>query len=236
MKNQSKVSIIIPAYNEENWIGKTLEFLKNQTHKNIEVVVVSNGSTDKTAEIAGRYTNQVYELKEGRPSKARNFGFEKSSGDNIVFLDADTLMENNLISHCLDVFDMTKWSIAKARVVYDDPSWRGRLYETYIELLDRVTQIIPVLAHGGGAFFFAPRENLEKLIHQDGYLFNPDKILMEDTDFVTRMKRMKPILFLKEKEIVTSSRRYIQEGYMKTFLKNNIEFLFPYKIKRQPYR
>lgn len=236
MKNQSKVSIIIPACNEERWIGKTLESLGNQTHKKVEIIVVSNGSTDRTAEIASKYTHRVYELKEGRASRARNLGFEKSSGNHIVFLDADTLMENDLISHCLDVFDITRWSMARARVIYDDPSWRGRAFETYIEFLDRITQFIPILAHGGGAFLFAPRDNLERLIHQDGYLFNPKKILMEDTEFVTRMKRMKPILFLKEKEVVTSSRRYIQGGYIRTFLKNNLEFLSPNKIKRDPYR
>ena len=72
----------------------------DQTYKNIEVVVVENGSTDNSLEIAKSYESKivkVYSIGKANASMARNFGFEKSSGDFIMFLDADDILSPNKI-------------------------------------------------------------------------------------------------------------------------------------------
>ena len=85
------ISIVVPAYNEEKYIEKTLKLIP----KNIEVIVVCNGCTDDTEKIAKKYA-KTYSIKERNVSLARNYGADKSHGDIIMFLDADTLINKNL--------------------------------------------------------------------------------------------------------------------------------------------
>lgn len=93
MKEQPLVSVIIPAYNAEKYIKEAIESVLNQTYKNIELIVVDDGSTDNTAEIVKKYLNDprvkyIYQENKGLAG-ARNTGIKKAKGDYIAFLDAD---------------------------------------------------------------------------------------------------------------------------------------------------
>lgn len=90
------ISVIIPAYNEEKYLAKTLNSIKKQNF-NHETIVVCNGCTDNTYKIAKKYTNKVFNLKEKNVSKARNYGAKKARGEIFVFLDADTCLGNNCL-------------------------------------------------------------------------------------------------------------------------------------------
>lgn len=92
MENDPLVSIIIPAYNAERYIRRSLESALNQTYKNIEIVVVDDGSTDKTASIIRSYQDlrivYTYQKNQGQGA-ARNNGIRRSRGEYITFLDVD---------------------------------------------------------------------------------------------------------------------------------------------------
>lgn len=98
----AKVSVIIPAYNSEQFIAETLDSLVNQTLKDIEVVIVNDGSTDGTQAIIDSYCEKhsifkSYIKENGGVSKARNYGLERATGKYVVFLDADdTYTETSL--------------------------------------------------------------------------------------------------------------------------------------------
>lgn len=92
-----KFSIIVPVYNVEKYIGKCLESIKNQTYKDYEVIVVNDGSTDKSMEIAKEYNVKVIEQKNQGLSSARNTGVKNSTGKYIMFLDSDDYIDNNLL-------------------------------------------------------------------------------------------------------------------------------------------
>lgn len=90
----AKVSVIIPAYNSEQFISETLDSLVNQTLQDIEVIIVNDGSTDGTQEIIDAYCKEhsifkSYIKENGGVSKARNYGLERATGEYVVFLDAD---------------------------------------------------------------------------------------------------------------------------------------------------
>ena len=93
------VSVIIPAYNEENTIESCLNSLLNQTigKESYEVIVVDDGSTDSTSEIIKRYPVKLFRQGNSGPATARNLGAKNSSGEIILFTDADCVAEPNWI-------------------------------------------------------------------------------------------------------------------------------------------
>lgn len=98
------VSVIIPAYNMEKYLGKSLDSVIAQTYKNLEVIIVDDGSMDTTLEIAQRYAMadkriKVYHKENGGVSSARNHGIEQATGEYIFFFDPDDLME----VYCIEV-------------------------------------------------------------------------------------------------------------------------------------
>ena len=92
------ISIVIPAYNEENYIEKTLKSIENQPYKDYETIVVANGCTDRTVEIAQKYPCKIIELNEPNVSKARNAGAQAASNNILLFIDADTRLSNDTLS------------------------------------------------------------------------------------------------------------------------------------------
>ena len=86
------ISVVIPLFNKEQIIEKTLRSVLSQDYDDFEVVVVNDGSTDRSAEIVNRIDDsriRLIEQENGGPSKARNTGTKYSKGDWLLFLDAD---------------------------------------------------------------------------------------------------------------------------------------------------
>ena len=87
-----KISVIIPVYNGEKYLAQCLENILYQTYKKLEIIVVNDGSTDKSAEIAEKYPVKIIHQKNSGVSAARNTGISCATGDYIHFMDADDLI------------------------------------------------------------------------------------------------------------------------------------------------
>lgn len=87
-----KVSVVVPAYNEENYIGNCLDALMKQEEKPDEIIVVNNNSTDKTTEIAKKYDVKIINEAEQGMIQARNRGFNEAQYEIIARTDADTIV------------------------------------------------------------------------------------------------------------------------------------------------
>lgn len=100
---QSLVSVIIPAYNVEKYITRCIDSVLSQTYKNIEIIVVDDGSTDGTYSIASQYKNTIklFSKENGGLCSARNFGLSKVKGKYVVFLDSDDYLDKAFISTLL---------------------------------------------------------------------------------------------------------------------------------------
>jgi len=96
------VSAVITTRNEEGVIEDLLKSLKSQTYKNLEIILVDNYSTDKTCEIARKYTKHVY-TKSPERSAQRNYGVEKSKGEYVLILDADMQLEPEVIKEAVNL-------------------------------------------------------------------------------------------------------------------------------------
>jgi glycosyltransferase involved in cell wall biosynthesis len=100
MNNQLFCSIVIPALNESEYIEQCLKSLNNQSYPRdrYEIIIVDNGSTDNTVEIAKKYADAVFVKNDGNVGAVRNYGAKKSSGEILICTDADCLVNYDWIS------------------------------------------------------------------------------------------------------------------------------------------
>lgn len=102
------VSVIVPAYNTEQYIDEMIRCLLAQTYRNLQIIVVDDGSTDRTAEIIKSYADrdkriEFYSQKNSGVSAARNKGLDYAKGKWVFFFDSDDTFKNNLISDCVRI-------------------------------------------------------------------------------------------------------------------------------------
>ena len=98
-----KVTVVIPCHNYGRFLSEAVESVLHQTHTNLEIIIVNDGSTDDTAEVASRYKDKaLYRYLPNRgPAAARNTGISLSSGHYVAFLDADDWLEPSFVAECL---------------------------------------------------------------------------------------------------------------------------------------
>jgi glycosyltransferase involved in cell wall biosynthesis len=107
LKNYPIVSVVIPTKNEEKNIENCLRSIKSQTFKNIELIVVDNFSEDETVEIAKKNGAKVYSKGPERSSQ-RNYGAQVSTGEYLLYLDADMILSPTVIEDCLERCEIDK--------------------------------------------------------------------------------------------------------------------------------
>lgn len=120
-----KVSVIIPVYNVEKYISKTIESVCNQTYENIEIILVDDGSTDKSSKICDELAKKdnrisvIHQDNQGL-SAARNVGTAIATGDFIFYLDGDDYLEKNCLEKLLEVADDCSLVIGSYFYTYSD--------------------------------------------------------------------------------------------------------------------
>ena len=105
------VSVIIPVYNKREYIKETVNSVLNQDFGSFEIIVVDDGSTDDSLEVVKSISDprlQIFSQSNSGVERSRNFGFSKSVGPFIIFLDADDLMISNRLRKQIDLFSANK--------------------------------------------------------------------------------------------------------------------------------
>ena len=114
-----KISIIIPAYNAAKYIKRCIISLLNQTYKNIEIIVVNDGSTDNTLDILKNYDIKVINQENLGVSCARNNGLKNCSGDYITFVDSDDYVDKNYIEDIVNILNKYKYDIIETPLLFE---------------------------------------------------------------------------------------------------------------------
>lgn len=112
---QPLVSVVIPFYSGKRWLIDALESVINQTYKNIEIIIINDGSKEDISDLEKLYNNrsvQFIKKDNGGPASARNLGIEKSSGKYIAFLDSDDIWLEKKLEKQIDYMEKNKsiWS------------------------------------------------------------------------------------------------------------------------------
>ncbi len=125
--DNSKVSVIVPIYNTEKFLQECIESVLNQTYKNIEIILVDNGSTDTSPKICDRFAQQDDRVKfihkeHGSIASGRNAGIDAATGSHIMFVDSDDVLDINMVQVLYDACSTTgsDISICKAKRLYID--------------------------------------------------------------------------------------------------------------------
>lgn len=134
---EKKVSIIVPAYNCENYIRQCLESIINQTYHNIEIIVVNDGSTDSTNNILHDYDGKIILINQNNlgVSTARNVGLEKATGEYIMFVDSDDWIESDMISKMIQYTDYN--SIVRCQYIYEDGEKKDLMKNDEINIITK---------------------------------------------------------------------------------------------------
>lgn len=115
-----KISVVIPVYNEEKYIGKCLESIVNQIEKPDEIIVVDNNCTDKTVEIAKKFGAIIVKERKQGIISARNAGFNNARYEIIARTDADAILPNDWIKKIKEYFKDSKLGALSGPVAYAD--------------------------------------------------------------------------------------------------------------------
>ncbi len=234
-KHTPKVSVIVPAYNEESYIVKTLDALRRQNYPNVEVIVVNNASTDRTAERVAHFIyihhlhfrfRLLHEKRRGT-QYARECGRRAANGAVIAQLDADCLPPANWISDGVRLLQ-AKPGLAAVAGPYDyfdsQPAVRlvARLSQRY--LLPSLNTLAQWLGRGGvllGGNVFIPADVLERCGGYNTAL----RFYGDDVDIALRVSKWGKILFTPALTVASSSRRYKAAGFFQVQAKYTSAFL-----------
>lgn len=111
--DKQKISVIVPVYNSEEYVGKTIESILNQTLKEIQIILVDDGSTDNSGKICDEYAKKderilVVHKINGGLADARNAGMKVATGKYMMFIDADDLFEQDSCEHMYNIIEENK--------------------------------------------------------------------------------------------------------------------------------
>ena len=219
-----KISVVIPAHNEESTIIPTLEALLAQDYPDLEIIVVDNVSTDRTTEVVRRFpVRLVHEAKKGL-LHARECGRKEARGEIIANIDADCLPEKDWLSkaarYFLDKEGATKDDIVAISGPYDyydaHPFFRtsSLLMQNYIYRPVAFLLQLPFVR--GGAVLIGGNNLIRADVLKKTGGYNTALVFYgEDTDTAKRVSKYGKIIFSPKIKMKTSARRFKQEGTIK---------------------
>jgi glycosyltransferase involved in cell wall biosynthesis len=232
------LSFVVPAFNEEGYLGDCLESILQQTkdmQDSTEIIVVNNASTDRTREVALRYpgVRVVNETRKGL-TFARQAGFMASSGSIIANVDSDSRLPPGWLDRVLKEFRLNPRlaGFSGPFVYYDLTPQQRRLVKVFY-LLGWVTHIMNkhVLRVGAmmqGGNFVVSRAALEKI---GG--FNVDiSFYGEDTDIARRLNAVGDVVFSFELKMYSSARRLKHEGMFTMAARYSLNYFWTTFLKR----
>jgi len=208
-----KVSVVIPVYNEEKYIGACLKSLQNQREKPDEIIVVDNNCTDNTVTIAKQYPVRIVKEKKQGMSHARNAGFDAARYDIIARCDADAIAPPRWIEKIKSIFETKKIDgLSGVFYFYDIPFKNVPFLTLYIDLM-RV-----VLKHRIfiGAAGFAIKKSMWKKVKDKTCV--DDNEVHEDIDLSIHIAKENGIIYYDQLLTLGTSARRIKNNPGSFFL------------------
>lgn len=228
-KNKAvRFSIVIPCYNEEKYIAKTLKSISKQDFTGTyEVIVVDNNSTDRTAAIAKKHGATV--VSESRPGVcwARQAGTEIANGEIIISTDADTTYDNDWLANIDARFQKNPNAVAVcAPCRFVDAPWWGRAYTPVlfglVYSIYKLTGFVIYITATNTAFKKSAWSGYSTGLSQGG----------DELDLLRKMRKKGKVVFSYDYMVHTSSRRLTSGMWYNIFITFGYYYLSAYYLNR----
>ncbi len=204
-----EISIIIPAYNEEKYIGNTLQSIKKQNYPDYEVIVVANGCTDKTLEVVKKHQDEktkLFSIPKPNVSRARNYGAGKARGDLLFFLDADTSLALDTLKKTKEDFGI-QHAVATTKSAADSDLLKLKLAMWFKNFYNTTR-----LYEGCSGALICRKSDFERV---NGY--DPNIIVKEHRKLILNLKKMGKYTCI-DTNVTTSMRRFKEWSLTKATL------------------
>lgn len=233
---EQSISVIIPACNEEQYLGKTLEsikraaaFLQKRSASSVDVTVVDNASCDRTAEIARALGAKVLCEPTRNISRVRNTGAIASTGNILVFVDADVLVPETLLWRVGQEMDSLEQVGGAVDAAHRPRNVLVRFYLQFWRILGSL------LGMAQGATQVCRRDVFVELGGYDESYF-----MGEDVDFFWRMRQFarrqgRSCFFIKDLQVIPSPRRFDQWPLWRTLVWTNPLFLLLFRRRKKAW-
>lgn len=129
-----KVSVILPVYNAANTVGKTITSVLRQTLKDIEVIIVDDGSDIKTKRVIKKFRDKrikLIEQENSGVSSARNSGIKAAEGKFVFFIDSDDWIEEKLLEDMVDFFEKNSLELVTAKIIENNSTKLQKKIKNY---------------------------------------------------------------------------------------------------------
>ena len=221
------ISIIIPTLNEEKYLARTIEhiYAHAEAEKHLEILVIDAGSVDRTLESINDFEIKTFSREEfiGKKYASLNFGLQQSTGEVVLFLDADTLLPKGFDTQIHKKFQQTGVVGGAFEFSFIHPDWKLKV----VELLNRIRYRFGQLYYGDQAVFCLRNVAIEV----GGF---PEKELMESAFFCKRLLKAGKLRLIKS-PVKTSPRRFNESGFFKVTwfdISMWIRFVFNFPVEQ----
>jgi glycosyltransferase involved in cell wall biosynthesis len=201
------ISVIIPAHNEEAYLGRTLEALNQQDYAQLEIIVVANGCSDHTALIARNRCHRLVILSQKGLCVARNLGARIARGELLVFLDADTMLGTDALSVIGSQFSR-EYAAGTLKALPDRDRLPYRILYSIKNFLHRWS-----LYQGSAGVIICWKEHFEATGGFDEALQ-----IRENSELIRKLKMFGKYKCISQSPATTSMRRYEKRGFRRTVM------------------
>lgn len=214
------ISFVIPAYNEEALLASCIASIVVEMNTDYEIIVVDNGSTDLTADIARYFSTKVI----SEPTKgvvwARQAGYAEAQGDLIAFIDADSEVPNGWLAIMLRAMSDNRVVACSGPLVYTDMNLAKRIMTSAFYTIGSLLSRILPMVQGGN---FVARKSALKAV--DGFDTSIE-FYGEDTKTAIRLSRVGRVAFVPGMFVWSSARRLNAEGFLTIGARYLINYLW----------
>jgi glycosyltransferase involved in cell wall biosynthesis len=206
-KGAPLISVVIPAHNEEAYLPRTLEAVRRQSYPRVEVIVVANGCTDRTPQVARHHCDKLVIVSKKALSLARNLGAKLARGELLIFLDADTELSPATLTRVAGLF--TRQDAAgtvKGHPGTNHLAYRLMyLYKNFVHCWS---------LHGGSSGVL--------ICWRDHFLraggFDETLHVCENSELIRRLRRFGKYRYIGQAAAITSMRRFEKQGLRRVVL------------------
>lgn len=191
MSSDEFVSIVVPTYNRHRFIGKCLEALVEQSHRNVEIIISDDNSTDGTAAVVTEFMRSDPRIKFIRssinsgPAGARNRAVKTARGKYVFFTDDDVMVPRDWVSAGLRIFENADCVGVEGQILYVSSTYRPRYSDRAV-------------GHTSGNHYMTANMAYRRDVLLDAGLFNESLRVLEDLDLALRVLKYGSIEFSRD--------------------------------------